>query len=176
MRWHGTKTGRKLKCHPLSRPMTWFSLTPCRISRYFLLLAVIAMTACRSHRVVEDTVTGTSAGSFFHTNSGQVIIIRKPSLSIPISSIASPPSDRVRHGLNLPANPSAADTTIITWSATDTAAATTNYNHSARHDIQSERSSVSDVMREVLQSVVILILLVAIFAMLIFLIKTLIIR
>lgn len=134
------------------------------------------MTACRSHRVVEDTVTGTSAGSFFHTNSGQVIIIRKPSLSIPISSIASPTSDRVRHGFPMPSEPSATDTTIISWSATDTAAATTNYNHSARHDIQSERSSVSDVMREVLQSVVILILIVAIFAMLIFLIKTLIFR
>lgn len=176
MRWHGTKTDRKSIYHPLSRPMTLFSLTPYRVSRYFLLLAVIAMTACRSHRVVEDTVTGNSAGSFFHTSSGQVMIIRKPSLSIPISSIASPPSDRVRHGFPMPSEPCAADTTIIKWSATDTATATTNYNHSARHEIQSERSSVSDVMREVLQSVVILILLVAIFAMLIFLIKTLIIR
>lgn len=176
MRWHGTKTGRKSIYHTLSRPMTLFSLTSYKVSRYFLLIAVIAMTACRSHRVAEDTVTGTSAGSFFHTNSGQVIIIRKPSLSVPISSMISPPSDRVRHGFPMPSEPCTADTTFITWSATDTAAATTNYNHRARHDIQSERSSVSNVMREVLQSVVILILLVAIFAMLIFLIKTLIIR
>lgn len=176
MRWHGTKTDRKSIYHPLSRPMTLFSLTPYRVSRYFLLLAVIAMTACRSHRVAEDTVTGTSAGSFFHTNSGQVIIIRKPSLSVPISSMISPPSDRVRHGFPMPSEPCAADTTIITWSATDTAAATTDYNQSTRHEVQSEHSSVSDVMREVLQTVVILILLVAIFAMLIFLIKTLVLK
>lgn len=104
------------------------------------------------------------------------MIIRKPSLSIPISSMESPPSDRVRHGFPMPSAPSAADTTIITWSATDTAAATTNYNHSARHDIQSERSSVSDVMREVLKTVIILTLLFAIFAMIILLIKTLILR
>lgn len=156
--------------------MTLFSLTPYRVSRYFLLLAVIAMTACRSHRVAEDTVTGTSAGSFFHTSSGQLMIIRKPSLSVPISSIASPPSDRVRHGFPMPSEPYAADTTIITWSATDTAAATTNYNQRTSHEVQTERSSVSDVMSEVLESVVILILLIAIFAMLIFLIKTLVIR
>lgn len=134
------------------------------------------MTACRSHRVAEDTVTGTSAGSFFHTSSGQLMIIRKPSLSIPISPDTTPPSDRVRHGFPMPSKPCTVDTTLVIWSTTDTAAAATDYNQSTRHEVQSERSSVSDVMREVLQSVVILILLVAIFAMLIFLIKTLILK
>ena len=156
--------------------MNWFSLTQCTVSRYVLLLAIFAITACRSHRVAEDTVTGTTAGSFFHASSGQLMIIRKPSLSIPISQDTVPPSERVRHGFPMPSKPCTDDTTIVSWSATDTAAATTDYNHSTRHEVQSERSSVSDVMHEVLQSVVILILLVAIFAMLIFLIKTLILR
>ena len=104
------------------------------------------------------------------------MIIRKPSLSLPIPKDSTPPSDRVRHGSPMPSVPCAADTTLVIWSTTDTTAATSDYNHSARHEVQSERSSVSDVMREVLQSVVILILLVAIFAMLIFLIKTLILK
>lgn len=156
--------------------MTWFSLTPYRVSRYLMLLAVIAMTACRSHRVAEDTVTGTSAGSFFHTSSGQLMIIRKPSLSIPISPDTTPPSDRVRHGFPMPSKPCTVDTTLVIWSTTDTAAAATNYNQNTRHEVQSERSSVSDVMREVLQSVVILILLITILAMIIFLFKTLILK
>lgn len=156
--------------------MIWFSLTPYRVSRYLMLLAVIAMIACRSHRVAEDTVTGTSAGSFFHTSSGQLMIIRKPSLSIPISQDTTPPSNRVWHGFPIPSKPCTVDTTLVIWSTTDTAAAAASYNQNTRHEVQSERSSVSDVMREVLQSVVILILLVAIFAMLIFLIKTLILK
>ena len=137
---------------------------------------VIVMSACRSHRVVEDTMSGTTAGSIFHASSGQLMIIRKPSLSLPISPDTQPPSDRVRHGSPMPSVPCAADTTLITWSTTDTTAATTDYNHSARQEVQSERSSVSVVMREVLESVVILVLLVAILAMLIFLIKTLILK
>lgn len=176
MRWHGTKTDRKSICHSLQQPMTWFSLHHIRFSRYVIIFLVSCTTACRSHRVVEDTVTGTSAGSFFHTSSGQIMIIRKPSLSVPISPETTPPSDRVRHGFPMPSVPCAADTTIITWSATDTAAAATDYNLNTRHEVQSESSSVSDVMREVLQSVVIFILLVTIFAMLIFLIKALILQ
>ena len=121
-------------------------------------------------------MSGTTAGSFFHASSGQLMIIRKPSLSLPIPKDSTPPSDRVRLGSPMPSTPCTVDTTLVIWSTTDTTAATTDYNHSTRHEVQSERSSVSDVMREVLESVVILILLVAILAMLIFLIKTLILK
>lgn len=132
--------------------------------------------ACRSHRVAEDTMSGSTAGSFFHAGSGQLMIIRKPSLSLPISPDTQPSSDRVRQGSHLPSTPCTVDTTLVIWSTTDTTAATADYNHSTRHEVQSERSSVSDVMSEVLESVVILILLLAVLAMIIFLIKTLILR
>lgn len=125
--------------------------------------SLILLCGCRSRRVVETQAEDIQASTLFHTTSGQIMIIRKPSLYVnpeqspedttqppylvvrkgrtPTPSTTQPPCRVVRRGQT----PIAPDTTIITWNVQDSSASAL---HKSNHSViaqQNQDNIIADV-------------------------------
>lgn len=92
--------------------------------------SLILLCGCRSRRVVETQAENIQASTLFHTASGQVMIIKRPSLYVePAPSTkdtTQPPCRVVRRGRT-----TTPDTTIITWNVQDTSVSALNIKNNS---------------------------------------------
>lgn len=122
------------------------------------------LCGCRSRRVVETQAEDIQASTLFHTASGQIMIIRKPSLCVepaPSTEDTTQPQSRVVRRGRTPITPDTTqpqcrvvrrgltpippDTTIITWNVQDTSASAL---HKSNHSViaqQNQDNIIADV-------------------------------
>ena len=96
-----------------------------------LVFSLILLCGCRSRRVVETQAENIQASTLFRTGSGQIMIIKKPSLYVnpaTATTDTTKPQCRVVRRGRTPITP---DTTIITWNVQDTSVSSLHItNHS----------------------------------------------
>ncbi len=132
---------------------------------------ILLLCGCRSRRVVETQAENIQASSLFHTASGQVMIIKRPSLYVepapstedttqppyrvvrkgrtPTPDTTKPHSRDVKRG-RIPITP---DTTIITWNVQDTSASSL---HKSNHSVIAQRNQdniIADVTARALTNI-----------------------
>lgn len=114
---------------------------------------ILLLSGCRSRRVVETQAENIQASTLFHTASGQVMIIKRPSLYIdpaPSSTDTTKPQCRVVRRGRTPITP---DTTIITWNVQDTSVSAL---HKSNHSVIAQRNQdniIADVTARALTNI-----------------------
>jgi len=115
--------------------------------------SLILLCGCRSRRVVETQAENIQASTLFHTASGQVMIIKRPSLYVepaPSSTDTTKPQCRVVRRGRTPFTP---DTTIITWNVQDTSVSAL---HTSNHSVIAQRNQdniIADVTARALTNI-----------------------
>jgi hypothetical protein len=118
-----------------------------------ILFSLILLCGCRSRRVVETQAENIQASTLFHTASGQVMIIKRPSLYVepaPSSTDTTTPPCRVVRRGRTPITP---DTTIITWNVQDTSVSAL---HKSNHSVIAQRNQdniIADVTARALTNI-----------------------
>lgn len=112
----------------------------------------LLLCGCRSRRVVETQAEKIQASTLFHTASGQVMIIKRPSLYVEPaqSSIdTTKPQCRVVKRGRTPITP---DTTIITWNVQDTSVSAL---HTSNHSViaSNQDNIIADVTTRALANI-----------------------
>lgn len=110
-----------------------------------LSFSLILLCGCRSRRVVETQAENILTSTLFRTASGQIMIIKRPSLYVdptPLPSDTTKPQSRVVRRSPTPIPP---DTTLITWNVQDSSATSlNNKNHSVIAQ-QNQDNIIADV-------------------------------
>lgn len=115
--------------------------------------SLILLCGCRSRRVVETQAENIQASTLFHTTSGQVMIIKRPSLYVETAQAAedtTQPQCRVVRRGRTPITP---DTTIITWNVQDTSVSAL---HKSNHSVIAQRNQdniIADVTARALTNI-----------------------
>lgn len=114
---------------------------------------ILLLSGCSSRRVVETQAENIQASTLFHTATGQVMIIKRPSLYIetaPSSTDTTKPQCRVVRRGRTPITP---DTTIITWNVQDTSVSAL---HTSNHSVIAQRNQdniIADVTARALTNI-----------------------
>ena len=113
---------------------------------------ILLLSGCRSRRVVETQAENIQASTLFHTASGQVMIIKRPSLYVepaPSSTDTTKPQCRVVRRGRTPITP---DTTIITWVVGDTSVSAL---HTSNHSViaSNQDNIIADVTARALTNI-----------------------
>ena len=114
-----------------------------------LVFSLILLFGCRSRRVVETQAENIQASTLFRTGSGQIMIIKRPSLYVnpgPGTTDTTKPQCRIVRRGQTPITP---DTTIITWNVQDTSVSS---SHITNHSITTKNQGniMADVMARAL--------------------------
>lgn len=113
---------------------------------------ILLLSGCRSRRVVETQAENIQASTLFHTTSGQVMIIKRPSLYVETAQAAedtTQPQCRVVRRGRTPIKP---DTTIITWNVQDTSVSAL---HKSNHTViaSNQDNIIADVTARALTNI-----------------------